>query len=535
MTFARGDWFFILLAFIDGFFMARPYLYAIQQDNYRISEIFGNRHIRLVFLIDCAVVVVFLSIWGLLYFLQAREFWGFITTMFFFLTEFALYFMEDLPSRKKPLKYTKRAVRCLFFVALMATACVSVSMGICNAQLNDVYLRYLIFFVYPMAFPIVFIIGGGIINGFERLNNRRYERRTEKILTRNDRLIKIAVTGSYGKTTVKNILAEMLKQKYNVLVTPASYNTPMGIALTADKLDSTCDVFLAEFGARRKGDIKKLMQLVKPTYTLLTGINSQHLQTFGSQENIIAEKCRVINMLPDGGVAVANEGVRAQVENCFGKRDRIIVPIYAGLSADADVYADNISLTQDGSAFDLVTPDGRYPAFTPLIGRHNIENIVLAAAMARELYIEPLYILEAISLLQPVEHRMQLINGNGIKIIDDSFNSNPDGAKCALDTLAMFEGRKVVLTPGLVELGKREEEENRILGVRISEVADMVMLVGARRTDPIKRGLCGNGFGGEIHIYESLADAERDFVNRLHVGDILLILNDLPDIYDDKR
>lgn len=130
---------------------------------------------------------------------------------------------------------------------------------------------------------------------------------------------------------------------------------------------------------------------------------------------------------------------------------------------------------------------------------------------------------------------MELIHGNGIKIIDDSFNSNPDGARMAIETLSLFEGRKVVLTPGLVELGAQESEENYKLGISMSAVADLVMLVGAKRTDAIRRGLIDGGYGGEIHIYDSLKCAEDDFKDRLHVRDILLILNDLPDIYDEKR
>ncbi|MDE5601097.1 MAG: UDP-N-acetylmuramoyl-tripeptide--D-alanyl-D-alanine ligase, partial [Clostridia bacterium] len=142
--------------------------------------------------------------------------------------------------------------------------------------------------------------------------------------------------------------------------------------------------------------------------------------------------------------------------------------------------------------------------------------------------------LDAIEKLEPVPHRMQLIHGNGIKIIDDSFNSNPDGARAAIETLSIFDGRRVVMTPGMVELGARESEENYKLGMSLGAVADLVLLVGMKRTDPIRRGLIDSGYGGEIHIYNSLKDAENDFANRLHVGDVLLILNDLPDIYDEK-
>lgn len=593
MTLVRGDWFYILLIFIDGFFMTRPYLYAIQQDNYRIGEIFKTKRLRFVYFIDVCAVVVFTAVWTLFYFLQARAFWGFVIALFFFITELAMYFMEDLPTRKKPLKYTKRAVRCLVFVSLCATAVMSCALAVANVRLSDVYMRYLIFFAYPLIFPLIFMVSGSVINVFERLNNYRYERASAKALSRQSGLLKIAITGSFGKTSVKNYLHAMLSQKYNVLTTPASFNTPMGIAKTVASLDGTQDIFIAEFGARRRGDIKKLMKIVSPQYTLLTGINSQHLETFKTEENIKLEKCRILH-IPKNGFCVANCKLRETVEQYIASKHISSDVIFGGyietkdtvraqnalydgqndgfenfdngsnfenaFNEDGDfkdgfekcdarsplpdkdavdgsnfrIYARNVRADENGTAFELVADGRGYSVRTALLGKHNIENILLAASMAYELGVEIIYIVDAIENLQPVPHRMQLIYGNGIKIIDDSFNSNPDGAECALDTLKMFEGRKVVLTPGLVELGGKETEENYRLGRKMSETCDLALLVGTKRTDPIKRGLLDGGYGGEIHIYESLKSAEEDFVNRLNVGDVLLILNDLPDIYDEK-
>lgn len=533
MTLLRGDWFYILLVFIDAFFMTRPYLYAIQQDNYRIGEIFKNRRLRFVYIIDLCAVALFVGIWCIFYFLQTRAFWGFLTVLFFFIAEFAMYFMEDLPTRKKPLRYTKRAVRCLLFMSILSTASVTLAFAAGNALIAEPYMRYLVLFGFPLVYPLMFIVFGSVINIFERLNNRRYTHRASKRLAQSKNLIKIAITGSYGKTSVKNFLGEMLSEKYNVLITPSSYNTPMGISKTVNSLDSTYDVFIAEFGARRVGDIKELMRMVKPDYSILTGINSQHLKTFRTQENITREKCRILGV-GENGLCVVNASVKEDAEESLKGKKRLPQIIYAGLDCDLEFSAKNIYVTEDGTRFDLVLNGESFKIYTPLIGFHNIENITLAAAMAYNLGVEIPFILDAIERLEAVPHRMQLIRGNGIKIIDDSFNSNPDGAKAALETLALFEGRKVVLTPGMVELGARESEENYKLGAAMAKIADIVLLVGLKRTDPIRRGLLDSGFGGEIHIYNNLADAEDDFKERLHVGDVLLILNDLPDIYDEK-
>ena len=152
MALARGDWFFVVMVFVTSFFMTRPYLYAIQQDNYRITEIFKNRRLKLVYAFDVCAVAIFVGAWTGFYFVQARAFFGFLTALFFFVAEIAMYFMEDLPTRKKPLKYTKRAVRCLVFVSLFGTACATAALAVANVHLADSYLRYLVFFCLSARF-----------------------------------------------------------------------------------------------------------------------------------------------------------------------------------------------------------------------------------------------------------------------------------------------------------------------------------------------------------------------------------------------
>ncbi|MDE6303164.1 MAG: hypothetical protein K2M36_06230, partial [Clostridia bacterium] len=377
MTLVRGDWFYVVLVLIDAFFMTRPYLYAIQQDNYRISEIFKNRRLRFVYLIDLCAVALFIGVWCIFYFLQTRAFWGFLTVLFFFIAEFAMYFMEDLPTRKKPLRYTKRAVRCLIFMSIAATAVATVAFAIGNANIPVQYMRYLVLFGFPIVYPLIFIVFGSVINLFERLNNKRYERRTTKRLKANPNLIRIAITGSYGKTSVKNFLGAMLAEKYNVLVTPASYNTPMGISKTVNGLDGTHDVFIAEFGARRVGDIRTLMRIVNPTYTILTGINSQHLETFRTQENITREKCRILRVDSDEGFCVVNSKFKDSAEDSFRNGKNKPKLIYAGIDENCAFRAEQIRTTEEGSDFDIILDGESHYVRTPLIGYHNIENIVL--------------------------------------------------------------------------------------------------------------------------------------------------------------
>lgn len=532
MTLVRGDWFYIVLVLVDCFFMTRPYLYAIQNDNYRISEIFKNKRLRFVYALDIVAVAIFTGIWGAFYLLHAKAFWGFLIALFFFIAEFAMYFMEDLPDKKKPLKYTKRAMRCLIFVSIVSTALVGCTLAHATYYLKDEYLRYLVFFAFPIFYPTIFVASASFINIFERLNNLRYENRAKKRLNRDD-LIKIAITGSYGKTSVKNFLDAILSQKHNVLATPENYNTPMGIAKAVNMLEDTHQVFIAEMGARRVGDIKRLMKIVNPQYSILTAINNQHLATFGSKENITKEKCRVLDV-DDGFCAISYE-LKDVAEQVLTKKNVIPESIYVGLDCGADIYAANLKVDKTGSEFDIVIGDEIYPAKTQILGVHNVKNILLAVAIAIKLDVEIPLILSAIQTLTPIPHRLELIEGSGVAIIDDSYNSNPSGAKCALETLSLFDTRKVVMTPGLVELGASERDENYALGREIAECADVVLLIGGERIEPIKRALRDCGFGGEVKTYESLKSCEKDFVNTLKMGDTLLILNDLPEIYDDLK
>ncbi len=524
MTIVRGNWFFVLLALLTTAFMAKPYMYVIQQDNYKLKCILKSKSVRSAYLMDLITVFVFGGMYVGVSFLESRVFWGFLVAMFFFIAETVLYFAEDT-DKKKPFKYTKRAVRGLVAVTVVATATISTILFVLNSKFegDDAFYRYGGFFVFPIIYPVIFVTTMFVVNMLEILNNKRYEIKTKRLLEDCD-AIKIGITGSYGKTSVKNYLKEMLSVKYRVLATPESFNTPMGISKTVQSMDGSEEVFIAEMGARHVGDIKHLMKLVKPEIGILTGINSQHLATFKSQENIKKEKLHILDMLSRDGVGFANSDIDLSAEKNMPK-----TMLFSGLSGN--VYASDIAFANNGMAFNLNFDDEAIAVQTQLIGIQNVENLTLAASVAYYLGVKKEHIAEKIEHIKPVPHRLQLISTNGIKIIDDTFNSNPDGAKIAIDTLSHFSGRKVVVTPGLVELGHSENQENFILGEEIAKVCDLVVLIGGKRTDHIKKGL--GEFQGTILCFETLKEAQDSFKDFLHIGDIVLLLNDLPDIYED--
>ena len=526
--FIRGDWFFVLLSLLTTAFMAKPYIYAMQQDNYRLQCVFKSKTIRRIFLVDMMAMLIFIGIYIGVSYLHSRAFWGFLVAMFFFVAETVLYFAED-GDKKKPLKYTKRAVRGFGAIILTETAVITAILFHLSGIFDDdnAFFRYAGFLIIPVFYPLVLVLTMSVANLFEGLNNRRYETKTKKALEKSDTL-KIAITGSYGKTSVKNFLKHILAVKYHVLATPESYNTPMGISKTVKGLDLTHQIFIAEMGARRVGDIKRLMKIVQPDISVLTGINSQHLETFKTQDNLIKEKMQVATMLQESGRVVINGNLKGLIEDFAPQISAQI--IYAGREND-QVFASDITLADDGCTFNLHFGDEVYSATTQLIGSHNVENIAVASSVAYALGISPKHIVERIATIEPVPHRLQLIQRDVINIIDDTFNGNPDGARVALETLDCFKGRKVVITPGLVELGDREKDENILLGERIGKVADVVVLIGGKRSEQLKHGL--RDFQGEVLHFQTLKLAEQSFKDFIRIGDTILLLNDLPDVYEE--
>ncbi len=349
-------------------------------------------------------------------------------------------------------------------------------------------------------------------------------------------LLRVAITGSYGKTSVKHILNRILEEKYHTLMPPGSYNTPMGITrVIREQLRPVHEAFVTEMGAKNPGDIAELSELVQPQYGILTAIGPQHLETFGSFEAIVATKCELLDALPADGIAVLNfddGAIRAHAHRMKGR-----VVTYGLLGEGLDYSARDIAYHSRGSQFTLVAPGGQTVPFkTKLLGEHNIYNILAAVAMGKELGIAPERAAAAVASLPPVEHRLELKpTANGLIIIDDAFNSNPVGAKKALEVLAAMEGgRKFLITPGLVELGDREAEENRLFGAEAAKACDYAALVGIRQTQPIREGLLAAGFPeGRIFMAADLNAANTYVYGKAVAGDIILYENDLPDTYNE--
>ena len=386
----------------------------------------------------------------------------------------------------------------------------------------------------PALLPFITALAGLIAWPIEKAISELYFRSAQAKLQGAKGLIRVGITGSYGKTSVKFILGAILQEKYHTLVTPSSFNTPMGVTrVIREKLTPAHQVFVAEMGARHVGDIREMCRLVHPQIGILTSIGPQHLETFKTLDRIKKTKYELMEAVPeDGHCFFPDDGAV-----CAELYEKTLKPktLVSLDNPHADVWAGEIKVSKEGSAFTLHAGGQEIALRTRLLGRHNIQNILLAAAAALHLGLTMEQVLRGVEKLTPVEHRLQLIpSTSGVTIIDDAFNSNPQGARAALQVLEGFPGRRIIITPGMVELGAEEAAYNRHFGQEMAGCVDIAILVGKKRTQPILEGLKQGGFLMEnAHQVASLEESTELLHQLMRAGDVVLYENDLPDHYSE--
>ena len=446
------------------------------------------------------------------------------------------YFKEQRISlknqNKKPLVYTPRIKRLIITHILIYL--IIILLSIFKTNYINIYL-FILTILSSLSFYTTFI--ALIINyPVEKAIYKHYEKMAKSKLAGMKNLKVIGITGSYGKTSSKNILNDILSIKYNTLSTPKSLNTFNGLMITINnKLSAFDEIFIAEMGAYVKGEINGLCDLVNPKYGIITSIGTAHLKTFGSEEAIQEGKMELIEHLPIDGVGVLNKDDPKQVSYKIKNKCKIL---WVGIDADdVDVRASNIKIDGIKTTFDVTFRGDKkkYKFETKLLGKHNIYNILSSLALGYLFGIEIKDLQTSVKRVRMVEHRMEIKRLGNFYQIDDAYNSNPVGAKSALNVLASVDGYKIVVTPGMVELGSKEEELNKEFGKQISEVADFVILVGSKKTKPIYDGLIEKGYDNKkIKIINDVRES-YSFINGLNKNKEIYALyeNDLPDTYNE--
>lgn len=382
--------------------------------------------------------------------------------------------------------------------------------------------------VVPLLLPFLFEFSNAVSCAFETPRNARFARRAAEKLkkARENGCVVIGVTGSYGKTSVKNILAAILGEKYRVCATPESYNTPVGIAKTVESAAfDGAEVFIAEMGAAKAGDIQELCDLYSIDYGVFTGVCRQHSETFGSAEEIFAEKKILIDRAAKKAVC------GAEVYEDFGDKltaDEMKKCVFVSRGA-----VENVGGFPLKTEFDLSLNIGgevvKRRIETPILGRGAAENIALAAYTAAVLGLSAEEIFAGILKAKPVPHRLQLIQENGVYVLDDGYNASEKSAAQALEVLSAFSGRKYVVTPGVVETGIEDRAINRPLGAKLVAFDGVFLHEGA---EAVKEGyLTAGGKEENLRLFRSRDEVIPLLGELLAEGDAVLFLNDLPAIY----
>lgn len=425
----------------------------------------------------------------------------------------------------KPLQYTPRVKRLFVILALTMLALGALLRLVLPVMGATAITAALL----PIWVALAALIAWPLEQGVKAL----YQRDAKQKLLAQPGLTRIGITGSFGKTSVKFFLETLLKQRYSVLATRRSFNTPMGVTRSIrEDLQPAHRVFIAEMGARHGHDIKALCRFVQPHIGVLTAVGPQHLETFGNIEKVRQTKYDLIRALPEDGYAVFYNDA-GMVKELWAQTNK--PKALVGQPGD-DLWAEDAALSYEGSRFTLCLKDGtRLPCETTVTGEHNIRNILLAAAVARHMGLSDAQLVRGISQLSPVEARLEAIKQpDDTVVINNGFNANPESSRASLDMLRGHTGRRIVITPGFVEMGALERDYHLQLGRHVATAADLVLLVGPKRTAPIREGLLEAGFPEDkVHTFTTLKEAQAHLMQIRRAGDVILYENDLPDQYSE--
>lgn len=434
---------------------------------------------------------------------------------------------------KKPLVFTKR-VRRLYFTELALMLAVAACAATAGADALDCTRIATGALLAMLTFSWACTLAANwLMKPVEKRISNGFVRDAERRLAQMPGMTVIGITGSYGKTSTKHYLSRILSEQFSVLMTPGSFNTPMGVVRTVRELMQPYnEIFICEMGAKNIGDIKEICDIVHPKYGIITAVGAQHLESFKTIENVQRTKFELADALPADGLAVVNNDFEYVANRPV---DNVPVIRYSvGGGKGVDYCARNVRYSSHGTTFTVVGGGRDLELTTKLVGECNISNLIAAVAMARHLGVPDEKIRYAVSKIEQVEHRLNMKRtAGGITIIDDAYNSNPTGSRMALDVLSqMTGGKRIVITPGMIELGTEQQHYNELLGEHIAETCDVAIVVGHYNREAIMAGIGRKGMDqGKVHAVDTFAEAQQLMLSLASAGDTVLYENDLPDTF----
>ncbi len=505
-----------LLLAVGGGFALSDDLHMLQQNSYYLSR-YGR------WLKGSLSSLIPRICWAVLLCVASLDLYALAAASVLFAIVYILSARSKQKKAIKPLVVTARVKRQFATAGIILLGCVVGGYFWAPA----IYLLIIFACLTPLTACAVKLINEPI----EAAVRQYYISDAKRILRRHKPMTVIGITGSYGKTGTKFALARILQEKYNVTFTPASFNTPMGVVRTIrEQLKPTDDIFIVEMGAKNIGDIKEICDIVHPDMAIITSVGPQHLETFKTIDNVARTKFELAD-----AVRGKNGRVYLNVDSdpIAAKADRYTCVRYG--SKNADSVISDVTSGRYGASFTLTRNGESITLQTKLLGAHNVQNLAGVVTVAIDLGVSERDIRFAVSKLDPVEHRLQLKPFlNGSVLIDDAYNANPAGSMAAVDVLASFDGcRKIIVTPGLVELGDKEYQYNFDLGKKAAEVCDEVILVGEKRSVPLADGArsAAGSSTGRLHVVASFKDAMTLLNSMVDSSCAVLFENDLPDNY----
>lgn len=468
-------------------------------------------------------IILFLSA-GLLFIGIWQFFFGVITGLLY----------TALGARSAYLVYAQKVREPVFTKKALLICAISVA--------PFVLISFLVFYkVNPLAFLTVVLfldiitplavagVVGMLKHPSDFFKNRAMQKAAMKRQEMEDVLV-IGITGSYGKTSMKEFLAHILAIKLKVAKTKENHNSEIGVAnCVLNDLPKDTDVFIVEMGAYREGEIKKICEIVRPQIGILTGINEQHISLFGSLEQIIKAKYELIESLPKQGLAIFN-GENDYTRSLYEKT-QVPKRMYSlrsfSVSAKPDIAAENIDFTKDGMQFYVRLQNKREFFETKLLGRHNVLNLLGATLVAHGLGMSLEEIKERVKTLEAPEHTLAPKRGiNGATIIDDSYSGNPRGVMAALDVLdSMRCNKKILVMYPLIELGAAAPHIHRRIAMKINKVCDVCILTSPDFSREIRK----NAPNTDVFIIREPEAIIAKLEKNLKEGDIVLLENRVPE------
>jgi UDP-N-acetylmuramoyl-tripeptide--D-alanyl-D-alanine ligase len=447
----------------------------------------------------------------------------------------AAFERDPRKTAKKRLAMTARATR-IYGVALVLLAIAGAGAALATGPLAP---GVAVWIVPVQLVPLALVAANLLLAPLEARTQLRYWREAEETLRRVAPVV-IAITGSYGKTSVKHILGHVLETAAPTLITPGSVNTAMGIArVIRERLQPHHRYFVVEMGAYGPGSIRRLCTLTPPQMGIVTAIGLAHYERFKSLETVAAAKFELAEaaVAQGGKVVVAVDTLDFPASRRFAEAhpaalltvgpDEAAAAIIAGIRQDIDGVA--VSVTWQGR---------RYELRAPLFGLQQGRNIALAFVAACTLGLAPEDVVASLRSTPQIAHRLEVKReANGATLIDDAYNSNPVGFAAALEVLDVLRrpgGRRILVTPGMVELGAAHDEEHAKIGRLAAGHVDILVAVAPHRVAPLSASFAAAAPAAEIVSCPGFAEAQQWMGRNLAAGDVVLLENDLPDLLEQK-